>query len=68
MINNITKSFYVIQRDKNSRHFATQTLSGYDILSEAHLFKTQEHANSSLDPNNKGEVVRRVKVTFELED
>lgn len=64
----MTKTFYVIQRDINSRHFATEDMSNYGALSEAHLFKTKEHANSSLDPNNSGEVVRRVKVILELEE
>lgn len=64
----MNKTLYVIQRDKNSKYFVNEKLDDYCELLDSHLFKTKSGAALSLDPNKENEVVRRVKVTFELEE
>lgn len=64
----MTKTLYVIQRNKNSKQFVNEKLDDYCELLDAHLFKTKSGATLGLDPNKEDEVVRRVKVTLELEE
>ena len=64
----VSKSAWVIQKEKDSPQFANIELDNYESLKFAHFFDTKEEAKANLDPNNEEELVRKVKLTFELID
>lgn len=63
-----SKICWVIQKEKDSPKFVNEDLDDYDSLEYANFFETKQSAVSHFDPNHEEELVRRVRVTFELED